>query len=297
MKKEKFVAVICLSVLATLEASASWPYDKIDKVDVDPMETLVSNWRPAPFEGKARVLLFSECFGYNHHGGRCYGDHLVKRAGEVYGAWETVQETNSVRLGDAAYLAGFDAVIFNNSTKINETNAPGVTAAMTDFLARGKGIAIIHAGLDSFKDSETLQKTFGGFFKGHPWHEDGSWKFKVEEPDHPLVAPFEELGPTFYKADEIYQFLRHFDRSSCKVLISVDLSDPVTKRAEMWWGKTFGPGSTREDHDYGVSWIKKVGSGRVFYTSFGHDRGAYLDAPRAYHMLLGVQFALGDIEY
>ena len=288
---------LCSAALLPMAAKAAWPYDTIDKVDVDPMETLVSNWRPAPFDRKAKVLLFSECFGYNHHGGRCYGNHLFRRAGEVYGTWEVCQETNPARLGDAAYLAAFDALILNNSTRITETNAPGVTVALTNFLAQGKGIAIFHAGLDSFKDSEVLQKTFGGFFKGHPWHEDGTWKFKVEEMNHPLVAPFGELGATFYKADEIYQFLRHFDRASCKVLISLDLSDPVTKRAEMWWGKHFGPGSTRADHDYGVSWIKKVGAGRVFYTSFGHDRGAYLDAPRAYHMLLGVQYALGDVAY
>ncbi len=109
--------MVCLSVLAILDAVASWPYDKIDRVDEDPMETLVSNWCPAPFERKAKVLLFSECFGYNHHGGRCYGDYLVRRAGEVYGAWDVVQETNSVRLGDAPYLADFDAVLFNNCRK------------------------------------------------------------------------------------------------------------------------------------------------------------------------------------
>ena len=51
MKRNR-VTVICLSVLAALDAAASWPYDKIDKVDVDPMETLVANWRPAPFANK-----------------------------------------------------------------------------------------------------------------------------------------------------------------------------------------------------------------------------------------------------
>ena len=289
--------IFLMLLLAGASLFASWPYDQIDKVDVDPLDTLVTQWRPAVFDRKAKVLLFSECFGYNHHGGRCYGDYLFRLAGERYGTWDTTSLTNAAKLGDAAYLAGFDAIVINNATALDETKAPGVTAALSGFLAKGRGIAIIHAGLDSFKDSEKLQKAFGGYFKGHPWHEDGTWKLKNEQPDHPVNASFSGNGEFFFKADEIYQFPRHFDRSTCKVLVSVDLSDPVTKRAELWWEKFFGPGATRADHDYAVSWIKQVGGGRVFYTSFGHDRAAFLDAQRLFHMLYGIQFALGDLPF
>jgi len=287
----------CAALAAAVTLSAFQSFGQIATNDVKTLDAVIAGWQPAPSAKKAKVLLFSKCFGYNHKAGRCYGDDLIAKAGARRGIWDVHQETNAVRLGDSAYLAGYDAIVLNNSTQISEKSAPGVTAALTNFLAQGKGIAIVHAGLDSFKDSQTLQGTFGGYFDGHPWHVGGSWKFKNEQPEHPLMAPFKGFGATFNRKDEIYQFLRHFDRAKCKVLVSLDLSDPATKKAEQQWAKRCGPGSTRADHDYGVSWVKQVGPGRVFYTSFGHDQGAFLDAARAHHVLLGVQYAVGDIAY
>ncbi len=280
----------CTCLVFGSTAFAAWPYDKVDKVDVDPIETLVDGWKPQTGGRKARILLFSECFGYNHHGGRCYGDYTIRLAGERLGTWETIRVTDAARLGDADFLSSFDAVVLNNSSGLNETNAPGITQAFVSFVSRGGGIAVIHAGLDAFKDSEELQKLFGGYFKGHPWHDDGTWKIRNEQPAHPLTVSFAANGASFFKSDEIYQFLRHFDRSTCTVLLSVDLSDPATKRAEQWWEKFFGPGATRSDHDYGVSWVKTVGKGRIFYTTFGHDRAAFLDAQRLHHVLSGVLY-------
>ncbi len=36
--------------------------------------------------------------------------------------------------------------------------------------------------------------------------------------------------------------------------------------------------------------------GRVFYTSFGHDKRAFIDKPRLLHMLAGLQYCLGDLD-
>ena len=279
-----------------LSAQGAWPYDQVDKVDQDPLGRIVSEWKGAKPKSPHRVLLFSECFGYNHHGGRCYGDWAFRKAGESSGAWEIVQERDVKRLGDAEYLSGFDAIVFNNSSGLTEAIAPGLTDALTGFVEGGKGIALIHSGLDAFKDSDRILDMVGGYFRGHPWHEDGMWKFRNEAGAHPVNAPFSGSGVAFFKQDEIYQFPAFFNRGKCQVLISVDLSDPLTKEAELWWGRRFGPGSTRADHDYAVSWVKKYGKGRIFYTTFGHDRGAFLDRERLYHMFAGLQYALGDFE-
>jgi len=42
--------------------------------------------------------------------------------------------------------------------------------------------------------------------------------------------------------------------------------------------------------------VKDAGKGRVFYTSFGHDRAAFLDRERLYHMFAGLQYVLGDLD-
>ena len=45
-----------------------------------------------------------------------------------------------------------------------------------------------------------------------------------------------------------------------------------------------------------VSWIRKAGDGRVFYTNFGHREDTYRNPVILRHMLDGIQYALGDLE-
>ena len=52
----------------------------------------------------------------------------------------------------------------------------------------------------------------------------------------------------------------------------------------------------RPDRDYGLSWIKRVGKGRVFYTALGHTPTLFATPALAEHVLAGIQFALGDLE-
>lgn len=280
-------------VASALSASCAWEYDQIDKADVAPLETLVGAYRAAKPQAKRRVLFFSDCFGYNHHGGRCYGEWTFRRAGEVSGAWEFVQTHDVKDLSDAERLKAFDAIVFCNSSGLSEAKAPGLTDALIGFVKGGKGIALIHAGLDAFADSDRLLDLFGGYFRGHPWHEDGTWRFLNEQPANPVNASFRASGVSFAKADEIYMFPAFFRRKDCTVLVSVDLGDPATRAAEEWCAKYDCP--VRPDHDYAVSWTRTVGKGRVFYTSFGHDRGAFLDGERLHHMFAGLQYVLGDL--
>ncbi len=52
----------------------------------------------------------------------------------------------------------------------------------------------------------------------------------------------------------------------------------------------------REDHDYGLSWIRKEGQGRVFYEAHGHVESVYADRTLLLHLLAGVQYAAGDLK-
>ena len=286
-------SLIFAMAMATASAFA-WDYEQVDCVDIDPLETIVAGYRPLRPGAKRKVLYFSECFGYNHKGGRAYGDWTFKRAGELTGAWEIVRTTDVKKLADASFLADFDAIVFCNSSGVTEAMAPGLTKALTAFVKGGKGIALIHAGLDAFKDSDELLDLFGGYFRGHPWHSEGTWKFLNEDPVNPINESFRNDGVSFFKVDEVYQFPAFFNRKTCHVLVSLDLSDPATKAAETWWENRFGKGSTRHDHDYAASWTKTVGKGRIFYTTFGHDRGAFLDSARLYHMFRGLEYVLGE---
>ena len=62
------------------------------------------------------------------------------------------------------------------------------------------------------------------------------------------------------------------------------------------WAKSRGADKLRADRDFAVSWTRRYGAGRVFYTSFGHDKRAFIDKPRLLHMLAGLQYCLGDLD-
>jgi hypothetical protein len=55
-------------------------------------------------------------------------------------------------------------------------------------------------------------------------------------------------------------------------------------------------GIHRTDGDFPVSWIRREGSGRVFYCSLGHREEIYWNPQVLAHYLAGIQFALGDLE-
>lgn len=71
------------------------------------------------------------------------------------------------------------------------------------------------------------------------------------------------------------------------MLVSLDLSDAKTAAAK---------GMKRADNDYAVSWIRPYGAGRVFYTSFAHDKRAFLNKATLWHILDGLQYTLGDLK-
>jgi hypothetical protein len=124
----------------------------------------------------------------------------------------------------------------------------------------------------------------GSRFSGHPWTSGDTWAFKIDEPDHPLMAPFKGQG--FKLKDEIYRTARPlYSRSKELVLMSLDTSDPTTRNVKEW---------KDGDEDTGISWVKEVGKGRVFYCSLGHNDPIFMSVPLLDHFLRGIQFAAGD---
>jgi type 1 glutamine amidotransferase len=52
----------------------------------------------------------------------------------------------------------------------------------------------------------------------------------------------------------------------------------------------------RTDGDYGLSWIRREGKGRVFYEAHGHNEKVYAIAPMLQHVMAGIQYAIGDLK-
>ena len=234
-----------------------------------------------------RVLVFSKCEGFNHRAS--IAACKEKMAEEAKKGAFTVDFSDDYAAFKIENLLKYDAVVLNNTTCLKTKANPHVAPAICSYVRWGGGLCVIHAGADNFYDAPECSHLVGGRFDGHPWGAGGTWAFKVEDRESPLTAPFKGFADgKFKRSDEIYQQSSPFyDRSKLHILISLDLSDPVTAGRK---------GQKREDKDFAVSWIRRYGKGRVFYTSFAHDDRAWKAADTRAHIFAGLAYTLGTLK-
>jgi type 1 glutamine amidotransferase len=134
-----------------------------------------------------------------------------------------------------------------------------------------------------------FNRLVGGYFKWH-WMFPTHIVYRIDDPTSPLTQMFR--GQQYSLDDETYTFsvnLNSYSRSYLHILTSVDYA---AMSAEDKAKEDF----PREDHDYGLSWIRKEDQGRVFYEAHGHDESVYADKTFLLHLLAGVQYAAGDLK-
>jgi uncharacterized protein len=172
-------------------------------------------------------------------------------------------------------LRGYDAVLFYTTGELPMDEAQ--KRALLDFVRAGKGFAGIHSATDTFYQWPEYGDLIGGYFDGHPWHEEVT--VRVEDPRHPSTA---HLPASFAITDEIYQF-RSWSRDRVQVLLSLDPASVDLKAA----------GVNRTDRDFALAWTRNYGSGRVFYTALGHRAEVWNNERFQRHVLGGLHWIMG----
>ena len=235
---------------------------------------------------KKKVLVFSRIEGFNHKASVAACKEMMAAEAEK-GAF-AVDFSDDYAALEIGNLVKYDALVLNNTTHLKTKDHPSVAPSICSYVRWGGGLCVIHAGADNFYDAPDCAHLVGGRFDGHPWGSGGTWAFKVEDRDSPITAPFKGFADgKFKRSDEIYQQASPFyDRAKLHVLISLDLSDPATAGAK---------GMKRADKDFAVSWIRRYGNGRVFYTSFAHDRRAWDAEDTRAHIFAGLAYAMGTL--
>lgn len=238
-----------------------------------------------------KVLVFYRCEGFIHTS-IPFGNYALQQIADKTGAF-TVDLADDYSVFTKENLAQYDGIIFNNTTRLvpNKEHQD----AILDFIKGGKGIMGIHAAADNFAEWPEGIALIGGIFAGHPWTAGGTWAFNLEDPDHTLNAAFGGNGQ--WHKDEIYWYeAESFEgRERLRVLMSLDMSKPKNIEPlnnERWKDKVEDPAKV----DVPVSWCKKVGEGRLFFTNLGHNDMTFANEKVLQHMLDGIQFSLGDLE-
>ena len=268
----------------------------IPPVDLDAIKAALPAKATVEPKRPRKVLVFWRAEGYVHPS-IPYGVETVKQLGEKTGAY-TIVSSDDMAMFDADKLKQFDAIVFVSTTQLHFDN-PEYRKALLNFVASGKGVVGIHAATDNFYNWPEGQALMGGLFNGHPWHAGDLVAIKIDDPAHPLNKGFNNQG--FRLKEEIYQITGPYGRDKQRELISLDMSKPETKGkivdkdGKPLLDKNGRPVITRADNDFPISWIKKEGNGRVFYTSLGHNKDIFFVPQILQHYLDGIQYALGDL--
>ena len=243
-----------------------------------------------------KVLVFWRPEGFVHPS-IPYGVEAVKQLGEKTGAFSSVSSDDMAMFAPET-LNQFDGIVFVSTTQLHFDN-PEHRKALLDFIASGKGVIGIHAATDNFPTWPEGQELMGGVFHGHPWHAGDLVAIKIDDPAHPLNKGFNNQG--FRLKEEIYQITGPYGRDKQRELVSLDMSKPETKLKTVdkdgkpLLDKSGKPAIVRTDNDFPISWIKREGNGRVFYTSLGHNKDIFFVPQILQHYLDGIQYALGDL--
>jgi type 1 glutamine amidotransferase len=246
---------------------------------------------------KRNVLLFSLHTGFNHW----VIPHSAAVVQTIADKTEsfTVTQTMDVNTFTKKNLKKYDVVVLNNNCSVGpkrdlfwdalesenlteearNKKAAELEKCLLTYVRKGGGLVVLHGGIVMQNNSEEVSKMIGGSFDYHPVHQ--LLNVKLVDADHEMVQAFDGQG--FQHMDEPYFFKNAYDAYDFHPLLYIEtnelkLKKPVTSNIKY------------------ISWIKRYGKGRVFYSSPSHNAQSY-DNPNLISFIMnGLQYAAGDLK-
>ncbi len=252
--------------------------------------------RPTVVAKKRNVLVFSLHTGFKHwvipHSAA-----VIKSIANKTSAF-TITETRDAEMFTLKNLQQFDVVVMNNNCSIGprrdlfydalESVADTIERAkraaqlennLLKYIKKGGGLVILHGGIVMQNNSEAVSKMTGGSFDYHPVQQ--LLNVKLVDTNHEMVRAFDGAG--FQHVDEPYFFKNAYEDYNFRPLLYIETRELELKKPEA------------QNIKY-ISWIKRYGKGRVFYSSPSHNAQSY-DNPKLIAFLMdGLQYAAGDLK-
>ncbi len=289
-----FFALLCIGTLVgqdlqSFELTEEWQ-TKIEKIA--PKKARVNT------ERKKKLLVFSLHTGYEHWV-IPHTEAVVRIIGEKSKAFE-ITVSYDIASFDKKNLKKYDAIVLNNNCSIGDkrnlfwdvlkedaslTNAQRVRRSkklennLLKYVKKGHGIMVLHGGITMQNKSLEFGKMVGGSFDFHPKQQ--KVKISLVDLEHPLVKAFN--GKAFEHIDEPYFFNNAYFDYNFRPLLSME-----TKKLE-------GLKTVPKDTIKYISWIKKYGKGKVFFSSPSHNAQSYEDPHLLQFLLDGMQYIAGDL--
>jgi type 1 glutamine amidotransferase len=222
-----------------------------------------------------RVFVFTYTADYRHS----YivtAVEVLTRLGERSKLFE-VYVSEEVEEFNPEVLRNIDALLFLTSGEIPFTEKQ--KDLLISFVESGGGFIGIHNAAASMYSFTKYGEILGGYFHSHPWVQEAV--FIVEDRKHPSTRHLPEKLKVF---EEIYIFRNWIGRNRTRVLISLDTNSIDISKAP------------KDINDFPIAWCHSFGSGRVFYTAFGHTARRWREEWFQQHILGGIVWVLGREE-
>ncbi|QIL88529.1 ThuA domain-containing protein [Microbulbifer sp. SH-1] len=219
-----------------------------------------------------RILVFSKTNGWRHES-IIDGKKALLELGLEEGLAVDISE--NAALFDSDTLAGYDAVVFLNTTGNIFSNSQ--RRAFEHYIRSGGGFVGIHAATDTEYEWPWYNKLVGAYFANHPQQQEA--EKVVVDFEHPATGFLQaELeGNRWRRFDEWYNFKSV--NPDIRVLMKLDES-------------TYEGGENGENHP--IAWYHEYDGGRAFYTAGGHTGESYRDPLFLQHILGGIRYAVGE---
>ena len=252
--------------------------------------TIPMGWTRAQDGKRRKVLFFTKSAGFEHS--------VIKRKGEELGHAEKilielgkkngfdVTATKDGTLFTPEKLKEFDVIAFYTTgdlTKPGTDKTPPMPAggkeALLDFIRQGKGFVGFHCASDTFHSEKGKVDPYirmcGGEFKSHGKQQ----KSRILIPKG-TKFPIEGLKE-FEMLEEWYELINfNPDMHVIQVQDTQSMEEQSYKKLA----------------NYPMTWARKEGQGRVFYTSMGHREDVWTNPLFQAVALGGLAWAAGNVQ-
>ncbi|HVK21257.1 MAG TPA: ThuA domain-containing protein [Actinokineospora sp.] len=235
---------------------------------------------PAQAAPRFRVLVFSKTTFFTHTSIPA-GKAAIQKLGVDHN-FDVVVSDDAAQFTDAN-LAGFNAIVFNNSNS-NETSGDLLNAAQRlafqNFIRRGGGWVGVHAASASERNWAWYEGLVGTIFSNHPPYStpDGTYpgRIKVLDRAHPSTRNLPEL---WERGEEWYNW-RTNPTGKVHTLAQIKVRDGIT-------------GTLDEGVDHAYSWCQNYDGGRSWFTAGGHAPSSFSEPLFLDHLRWGIEWAAG----
>ncbi|MFZ4766435.1 MAG: ThuA domain-containing protein [Roseimicrobium sp.] len=250
-----------------------------------------------------KILFFTKSSGFEHSviswkkGQPSWAEGVLNELGAKHG-WEFTHSKDGSKFSPD-YLAQFDAVFFYTTGNLLEPGTDGQPPmsaegkqALFDYVRGGKGFLGTHSASDTFH-TDNESKKGPERFKNHGDKADPYVKFigaefikhGAQQPatirvTNPQFPGFAKVGETYSFPEEWYS-LKDFT-PDIHVMSVIDA--PAMK------------GDEYKRPPYPITWARKEGAGRVWYTAMGHREDVWTNPIFQDILVGGIQWALGEVQ-